>query len=1011
MMRTVLLALALPGLLLAQVAPNEQWRTIRTDHFSVHFTPELEAIARRAAAHAETAYGQLANHLHPPRGPIDLVITDNYDVSNGYATFFPSNRIVVFANPAITESSLRFVDDPMQMVITHELVHTFHLDRSTGIWRGLQQLFGRAPFYFPNAYQPSWIKEGLAVYYETLLTESGRIAGSEHRMIARTAALAHRVPRLDQLSLANPVFPYGHHAYAYGGLFMDHLARAHGDSAMRVFVESSSRQLIPWLLAVPSRRAFGMGFTAAYSRWAASLLANAPLYEPPMPGWRDLTVDGAFANFPRWIDDSTLVYSGTSGRESYGAYSLTLTPAAAEGVGGGERDGVVRRRLGRRHTESPNTVLADGSLLYSQLEYTSPYHLRSDLYVSDARGRETRLTRGARLSTPDARADGRIVAVQTIPAGTRIALVSRDGARVTPITSGGPDQQWLEPRWSPDGRHIAAARWTLGGTSEVVVLDTTGAIVATLVSERTVNASPSWSPDGRYVYFSSDRTGITNLYQASFPPAFATGEPMPPLRRVSDAQTGLFEPQRAPRGQTMSAVVFRADGYHVGIAPLDSARAADAPALQTVAPRAAPSPAAHAGTATRYSPWRTLLPRYWMPFFASALEDNGYRIGAGTSGEDVVGRHAYNAVVLVPTDQSGLTGAVSYRNARLGQPVIELAGSQDWENFGVIRNATPPNAVIGMLRRRTRTASAALTVRRPRVRTSSLFSLSGGIEARDYAADSTPLIDGLDPAFQQTYYYPRVAATMGWGNTQFPPNAISPEDGITLASTTRYRWRTDDDATGTVSVVASGSAFKSLDLPGFAHHVLALRGAGGWLDNRGTGYLEVGGLSGGVLDIFPGYVLGEGRRTFGVRGFPAAAMLGMRAFVANAEYRAPFRIPARGLGTLPVFLGRTSVTLFGDVGSAWCPRVYPDAGGAPTTSLCSQQDVDVGRAPGSTTPPLVFLEPTMIGSVGAELNADAAVLSWDAPYRWRLGLVAPVLNTGLAVERRLGAYLTVGVSF
>ena len=33
----------------AQVAPDAHWRTISTTHFHIHFTPELEATARRAA--------------------------------------------------------------------------------------------------------------------------------------------------------------------------------------------------------------------------------------------------------------------------------------------------------------------------------------------------------------------------------------------------------------------------------------------------------------------------------------------------------------------------------------------------------------------------------------------------------------------------------------------------------------------------------------------------------------------------------------------------------------------------------------------------------------------------------------------------------------------------------------------------------------------------------------------------------------------------------------------------
>ena len=129
------------------------------------------------------------------------------------------------------------------------------------IWRVGQAVFdgGRS---CSDAYAPSWLTEGLAVYFESRLTGSGRLLGSEHRMIARSTALEHRVPRLDQLSLATPRFPGGQAAYAYGSLIVDHLARTRGPSRVRDLVERTSGQLIPFLLDRPASRGFGTTFSA-----------------------------------------------------------------------------------------------------------------------------------------------------------------------------------------------------------------------------------------------------------------------------------------------------------------------------------------------------------------------------------------------------------------------------------------------------------------------------------------------------------------------------------------------------------------------------------------------------------------------------------------------------------------------------------------------------------------------------------------------------------------------------
>src|SRR5258708_34250784 len=72
---TALLVLSaiLPRVARAQ-APNLAWRTLKTQHFYVHFNPPLEPLARRIAADAERAYAELSRELHPPRGMIDVAV-------------------------------------------------------------------------------------------------------------------------------------------------------------------------------------------------------------------------------------------------------------------------------------------------------------------------------------------------------------------------------------------------------------------------------------------------------------------------------------------------------------------------------------------------------------------------------------------------------------------------------------------------------------------------------------------------------------------------------------------------------------------------------------------------------------------------------------------------------------------------------------------------------------------------------------------------------------------------
>ncbi|MDQ3995503.1 MAG: outer membrane protein assembly factor, partial [Gemmatimonadota bacterium] len=131
--------------------------------------------------------------------------------------------------------------------------------------------------------------------------------------------------------------------------------------------------------------------------------------------------------------------------------------------------------------------------------------------------------------------------------------------------------------------------------------------------------------------------------------------------------------------------------------------------------------------------------------------------------------------------------------------------------------------------------------------------------------------------------------------------------------------------------------------------------------------------------------IGTGREPLPVRGFASGSIEGSRAVASSVEYRAPLLIPGRGLGLLPFFVDRTSVSFFYDAGAAWCPTSL--------AALCFPATSDR----------------RWIASLGGEVNVSAAVLAWDAPYRFRLGLAHPVTRPVEAPA--LSTYFAIGLAF
>ncbi|MFI5245916.1 MAG: hypothetical protein ACHQQR_11855, partial [Gemmatimonadales bacterium] len=587
---------------LAQVAPELHWRTIATEHFQVHFAPGLEPVARRAAGSAERAYGRLAKELHEPRGPIDLTVADNLDVSNGYTTVFPTNRIVIYARPTVDAASLSFLDDWVDLVVTHELTHVFHLDRTAGWWAVAQRVFGRNPFLFPNLYTPSWLDEGIAVYYESRLTGSGRIVGTDHAMIVRAQALDSLTPALNALSASTLSYPLGQVAYAYGSLLMDFVARTQGPARMRDFVDASAGRTIPFLLNSNAKRGFGVSFDSAWRVWTDSIRRNAFSLAATSTPIRDITERGWTAERLRWIDPGHVAYANDDGR------SLPALRAVAT-TGGPPALLAVRKTL---DVTSP---LANGARVFAEADFVDPYTLRNDLYLEQD-GATRRLTEGARLMQPDARLAGAsrdrrpgdfdIVAVQVTPGADRLVAVRVSGREVviTPLTGASPDTVWSEPRWSHDGTRIAATRWTHGAESEIAVLDRGGRLITAVGHSHAVNNAPSWSADDRTIYFTSDRSGRSALYRATV----ADGS----LVRVAESATGLFENEPSPDGTQLATLHYKGDGYHVALVPAQGAfPAADSSSVLAGSRR--DTSVASQAPARSYSPFQSLLPRYWLP--------------------------------------------------------------------------------------------------------------------------------------------------------------------------------------------------------------------------------------------------------------------------------------------------------------------------------------------------------------------------------------------------------------
>jgi hypothetical protein len=969
----------------AQVDPRGKARTFRTEHFRVHFLPEHEMLARRAAAYGERAWTALAAELAEPDAPVELLVADNIDAANGTATTYPTNRIVVFALPPHMIPELRHYDDWLDLVVTHELAHIFHLDRSRGVWALGRKVLGRNPALFPNLMLPSWIIEGLAVHYETALTGSGRLAATEWPQLARAAALERRVPPPGAWSLESSRFPLGQHAYGWGSLLMTQLA-ASRDSGMRRFVDQVGGQLLPWRLDHSARRAFGTSFTQGFRMLRDSVTAHAEstrvLTRPDSARRRHAPAMTWFAAQPRWDRDGTLLVTVADGRDVPGLYRARASGARLD-----------LERVSRRNSLDATTVGPDGTLAFAQLEFDDPFVLRSRLWRTDARGRERLVAGTDRVVQPDARADGELVAVRATTGSTELVRVHADGT-VRTLAPAHVDTAWTEPRWHPRGDVLVAVRLLRGGVQQVVLLDTLGTVTAVVHSARGIASGPTFTADGARVIWSGDRTGRLQLEIGD-----AREGGGAEVRTLTRSLTGVSAPAVSPDGTEVAALEYTLAGRQLVVYALHDGYTDEpyTPGAPRYAPTSrldavAPTVTAREAPSRPYQAWPQLLPRWWMPVVGEG-SDGAATVGAYSSGFDIRRRHLWAAQLTRHPARGEMEGSAAWRvstlPARAGwQPFVDVSSAQQWERFALVDSARDP---LGDLARRARFASAALTLSRPRVRTSASLSLGAAVERRAYRTEPEPLLGGLDPQFARGITWPSVFLSGAFSNTMRAGRAVSLEDGVAVSGFVQRRWRDDRPELASWRATGAVRGYTSIDWPGFARHALAVRASGGLTDRNATTELSLGGTSGALMELLPGLVVGDPARLFPVRGFAPGVQRGARVLTGSVEYRAPLALPARAPGLLPLFLDRVSTVLFADAGRAWCPASV--RGGSAASVVCLPAGVRDG----------------WLGSAGAELALDLGV-PWDLPARARLGLARAVARPA-DVPGRGAVYVTFGTSF
>jgi Tol biopolymer transport system component len=866
---------------LTKVDPRLHWKTLDTEHFSIHFPQEKQDLAEKVAKIAERVHVRLAQDIGwIPKERTQVIINDSIDIVNGVSTPLPYNTIIIYPTPPVL--GLGHFDEWLENLLIHEYTHILDIDKVGEISKILQKTIGR--FWFPKLLTSSLFPEGFATYNETYYTNGGRGRDPYTDMVLREAFLENKMPSIDQLNGFWNGWPSGSASYIYGVALYRFIAEKYGKSSPHSFQRNIADDIWPWNADDAARVSTLHSLQVLWDDWkqesAQKYYRQATIIkERGVTESQQITTSGGIKWNPIWDTTGDAIY--------YFKATFDAHPAIKRIELQSKKEASVMRV----HTLTEHPVFSlspDGEqLVVSQATFYRSFSVYNDLWIRNLKnGKTRRLSKKLRAKDPAWNPNGDAILCVTNGEGKTQLINFHPTSKDIQLLLPGDDMVFSKPAWSPDGSSFAVSIWKKGGYQDIWLFDAENTSGCPLLHDKAWDISPCWTPDGKYILFTSDRTGVYNLFSLEL----KTNR----LYQVTNVLGGAFAPSVSQNGTQIAFIGYSATGFDIHIMPFDKAKwrlidnsindnekevdfvfgfdKQKAELSKTVFS----NPPTSARNIKTYRPFSTILPRFWLPY--PTIDESGLGLAALTFSRDVLSKHT----LIAEVEYGIFSRRPGYLFSYVNDQFYPSFSFELWNYPSMIQSQEQDKRQSGESYCWYRPRGGAFKIHIPNITAKRQQWLSFGLERQRI------IISEDLPNAPFSGKLSDILIKWAFDNSHRYLKSISPTDGMQFQLGYR-RYLSCLGSDETFSEVTSDLRIY-LGMP-IKHHVLALRG--GFIYN-----------SIDLLKFHPE------RESFNIRGFGNLYTENM--IFASAEYRLPLAYIQRGWKTWPIFLQQVHASLFTD---------------------------------------------------------------------------------------------------